>query len=154
MPYLVDGNNVMAQTAGWHRDKAAARRRLIHAIARFIAVQKVKVRVVFDGVPDDEFPEGLKFKSVHILYARLGSDADSRIKEIVRRSSYKRDLIVVSSDRDLASYVKSRGAKVISSGKFRALLEDAAKTGIPADKAGAQAIDVDEWLDYFNKPGE
>ncbi len=151
MPYLVDGNNVMAQTVGWHRDKATARRRLIHALARFLAVHKVKLKVVFDGVPDDEFPEGIKFKSVHILYARPGSDADSRIKDLVRKSSYKRDMIVVSSDRELASYAKNQGSKVISSGQFRAMLEEAAKTAIPADKAGVGSVDVDEWLDFFKK---
>jgi predicted RNA-binding protein with PIN domain len=152
MPYLVDGNNVMAQIVGWHRDKAAARRRLIYALTRFLAVHKVKLKVVFDGVPDDEFPEGLKFKSVHILYARPGSDADSRIKDIVRKSSYKRDLVVVSSDRDLTSYAKNQGAKVISSGQFRTMLEEAAKTAVPADKAGVGTVDVDEWLDFFKKP--
>jgi predicted RNA-binding protein with PIN domain len=151
MPYLVDGNNVMAQTVGWHRDKAVARRRLIHELARFLAVHRVKLKVIFDGVPDDEFPEGCKFKSVHILYARPGSDADSRIKDIVRKSSFKRDMIVVSSDRDLASHAKNQGAKVISSGQFRVMLEEAAKTAIPADKAGVGAVDVDEWLDFFNK---
>jgi predicted RNA-binding protein with PIN domain len=151
MPYLVDGNNVMAQIVGWHRDKAAARRRLIHSLTRFLAVHKVKLKVVFDGVPDDEFPEGCKFKSVHILYARPGSDADSRIKEIVRKSSYKRDMIVVSSDRALASYVRNQGAKVVSSGQFRAMLDETAKTAIPADKAGVASVDVDEWLDFFKK---
>ena len=38
MPYLVDGNNVMAQTVGWHRDRAAARKRLIRDLARFHAL--------------------------------------------------------------------------------------------------------------------
>ena len=69
MPYVVDGNNVMAQTVGWHRDRAGARRRLIYDLVRFIAVQRVKLNVVFDGAPDDEFPEGRIYKGVRILYA-------------------------------------------------------------------------------------
>src|SRR5919199_1223351 len=35
MSYLVDGNNVMAQRVGWHRDKPGARRRLLGELARF-----------------------------------------------------------------------------------------------------------------------
>ena len=55
MPYLIDGNNVMAQIVGWHRDKGLARRRLIHDLVRFVAVNRTKVTVVFDGAADADF---------------------------------------------------------------------------------------------------
>jgi hypothetical protein len=32
--YLVDGNNVMGQRVGWHRDKPAAAARLIEELGR------------------------------------------------------------------------------------------------------------------------
>jgi len=150
MPYVVDGNNVMAQSVGWHRDKAGARRRLIHDLVRFIAVRRVKLKVVFDGAPDEEFPEGLKYKGVHILYARPGSDADSRIMDLVGKSSHKRDLIVVSSDKALVSFANHQGARTISSGKFRRLLEDTAKAAGSMEKSGREeSVDVEEWLEFF-----
>lgn len=150
MPYLVDGNNVMALSPGWHRDKAAARRKLIHDLARFVAARKAKVRVVFDGVPDDEFPEGRKFRSVLISYARPGSDADSRIKELIRKSSYKRDLLVISSDRSLGSFAKSYGAKVISAGEFRKALEEiCAGEAVPLKTLPEGTVNVEEWMEFF-----
>ena len=150
MPYLVDGNNVMAQTVGWHRDRAGARRRLIHDLMRFVAVKRVKLRVVFDGAPDEEFPEGLIYKGVRITYARPGSDADSRIKELVSKASHKRDLIVVTSDRALGSFVKHQGARTMYSGQFRRLLEDSAKQAVAIEKSGqGAAVDVEEWLEFF-----
>ncbi len=153
MPYLVDGNNVMALTVGWHRDKAAARRRLIHDLAAFVAVHRTKVKVVFDGAPDVEFPDGCKFKSVHIRYAKSGSDADSRIKELVKKSSYKRDLILVSSDRALASHARAQIGKVISAGEFRKMLDEAARIAGVTDKSGReQQVNVNEWLEFFDKP--
>jgi predicted RNA-binding protein with PIN domain len=154
MPYIVDGNNVMAQTVGWHRDKAAARRLLIHDLVRFVTVKKVKLKVVFDGAPDEEFPEGRKFKGVHILYARPGSDADSRIKELVKKASYKRDLVAVTSDRALASFVQHQGARVMSSGEFRRLLEECLKQVGSMDKSGqGDRVDIEEWLEFFKQPG-
>ncbi len=154
MPYVVDGNNVMAQTVGWHSDKAGARRRLIHELARFVAVQRVKLTVVFDGAPDMEFPDGTKYKGVHILYARARSDADSRIKELVGKASYKRDLVAVSSDRELASFIQHQGARVISSGKFRGLLEECSKRANSMEKSGqGDRVDVEEWLEFFKKSG-
>jgi predicted RNA-binding protein with PIN domain len=150
MPYMVDGNNVMAQTVGWHRDKAGTRRRLIHDLVRFVASKRVKLKVVFDGAPDEEFPEGMKYKGVHILYARPGSDADSRIMELVDRASNKRDLVVVTSDRALALFVKHRGARTMRSGEFRRLLEDSPKPASPMEKSGnGNSVDVEEWLEFF-----
>jgi len=152
MPYIVDGNNVMAQTVGLHQDKAGARRRLIHDLVRFVAVQRIKLKVVFDGAPDEEFPEGRKYKGVHILYARPGSDADSRIMELVTKASHKRDLVIVTSDRALASFVKHQGARTMYSGEFRRLLEDSQKLATPMEKTShGDNVDVAEWLDFFKR---
>jgi predicted RNA-binding protein with PIN domain len=114
----------------------------------------VKLKVVFDGAPDEEFPEGRKYKGVHILYARPGSDADSRIMDLVNKASYKRDLIVVSSDRALSSYVKHQGARVVSSGQFRRLIEECLKQERAMEKSGqGDRVDVEEWLEYFKNSG-
>ncbi len=150
MPYLIDGNNVMAQIVGWRRDKSLARRRLIHDLVRFVAVNRVKVTVVFDGAADANFPDGRVFKGVRILYADPGSDADSRIKNIVNRSSHTRDLVVITSDRPLGSFVAHRGATVKSSGKFRHMLEESFAAQTEAEKRGdTGAVDVDEWMSFF-----
>ncbi len=150
MPYVVDGNNVMAQTVGWHRDRAAARRRLIHDLVRFVAIQRVRLKVVFDGAPDEEFSEGRKYKGVLVLYARPGSDADSRIMELVAKASHKRDLIVVTSDRALASSVKHLGARTMHAGEFRRLLEDSSELVRSAERSDhGKKVDVEEWLEFF-----
>ncbi|MDQ7783008.1 MAG: NYN domain-containing protein [Desulfomonilaceae bacterium] len=152
MPYLIDGNNVMAQTVGWHRDKVGARKGLIRDLARFVAAHRGRVQVVFDGVPDEEFPEGTKYRSVHILYARHGSDADSRIKEMIGKSSYKRDIIMVSSDRELVSFANRHGTRVMTSGRFRKMLEEAKTTSRSKSEADlGEHVNIEEWLEYFSE---
>jgi predicted RNA-binding protein with PIN domain len=142
--YLVDGNNVMAQRVGWHRDKPRARRALIDELARFAARASVSVAVVFDGAPEDDFPDGSAYRGVRLHYAARGSDADSRIKSFVEASRERRTLRVVTSDRALADYVRRCGVEVIRSGEFRRMMEDAgaqdaaageAKRGIESDAA-------------------
>jgi predicted RNA-binding protein with PIN domain len=147
MPYIVDGNNVMAVL---HRDKTLARRLLVGYLAKFVAATRVKLKVVFDGVADDEFPDGLKTRGVHILYARIGSDADTRIKELVSKSSYKRDITVVTSDKPLTSFVRHQGTRSITSFKFRKILEECEKAAQAAEKQSAGPIDVDDWMRYFS----
>jgi len=154
MSYLVDGNNVMGQRVGWHRDKAGARRRLLGELARFARSARVSVAVVFDGAPDDHFPDGSSFMGVGVYYAARGSDADARVKEMVEASRERRTLKVVTSDRALADYVRQCGAEVIRSGEFRRRLDEAVTAGGQEGSAapgreGVEASELDEWMSYF-----
>lgn len=151
MPYIVDGNNVMGQTPGWHRDRPRARRTLLEELARFTRVKKAHITVVFDGPPDPTAPEGSAFHGVQILYARHGSDADSRIEALVETSPDPRGLIVVTSDRRLSLAVRSRGARTVRSGEFR---KDVARALLPEraeDGENLEVDDVDGWLRYFGE---
>ncbi|HEX5706579.1 MAG TPA: NYN domain-containing protein [Pyrinomonadaceae bacterium] len=133
MSYLVDGNNVMGQRVGWHRDKAGARRRLLSELARLASGEGVRVEVVFDGAPDEHFPDGSYFMGVRVFYAARGSDADSKIKRMVDAARERRTLVVVTSDRELAAYVRASGVRVVRSGEFRHRLDAA----VGPQRAGA-----------------
>lgn len=149
MSYLIDGNNVMAQRVGWHKDKPGARRGLLDELARFIALKRVSVAVVFDGAPDKFFPDGASYKGVRLHYAARGSNADERIKTIVETARERRTLKVVTSDRALAEYVRRCGAQVVRSGEFRQQMTQAEADR--ADPPAKQEIHADEahWLRYF-----
>ena len=153
MSYLVDGNNVMGQRVGWHRDKTGARRRLLEELARFVRAGGVSVRVVFDGAPDDHFPDGASFMGVGVFYAERGSNADERIKRMVDASRERRTLIVVTSDRELAGYVRQSGAKVQRAGDFRRRLDrlDAVPGRPPGGEPDPRVsgADVNHWMRYF-----
>ncbi|HVG21424.1 MAG TPA: NYN domain-containing protein [Blastocatellia bacterium] len=150
MAYIVDGNNVMGQTPGWHRDKAKARRQLLEQLADFAGIKKARITVVFDGGPDPTAPEGSAFRGVKVLYADRGSDADTRIEHLVESSPDSRGITVVTSDRRLASSVRSSGATVIRSGEFRKQVEHALTSRSPADEGKPFEIhDVNAWLRYF-----
>jgi predicted RNA-binding protein with PIN domain len=152
MSYLVDGNNVMGQRAGWHRDKAGARRRLLSELAGFARGAGVKVEVVFDGAPEEFFPDGSYFMGVRVFYAERGSDADSRIKELVESSRERRTLKVVTSDRALADYVRRCGVEVIRSGEFRKRLDASAEARDSSAAKGERGVnesEMDEWMYYF-----
>ena len=150
MSYLVDGNNVMGQRVGWHRDKALARRRLLDELAQFAREAGARVGVVFDGEPEERFPDGATYRGVEVFYAARGSNADERIKEMVDRARERRTLIVVTSDRALADSVRASGARVVRSGEFRRMMEGPR----PAEEAGARKKEVrpddtTHWLRYF-----
>ena len=150
MSYLIDGNNVMGQRVGWHRDRVRARRELLAELARFAAAKKASVAVVFDGAPDEHFADGASYRGVQVFYAARGSDADERIKSLVEASRERRTLLVVTSDRALAEYVRRCGAQVVRSGEFRRRMEeaDAGSANVNADAPPIEETDA-HWMRYF-----
>jgi predicted RNA-binding protein with PIN domain len=156
MSYLVDGNNVMGQSVGWHRDKPRARRTLLDELANFAARKRASIAVVFDGAPEPHFPEGSSYRGIKLHYAERGSDADTRIKALVESARERKTLRVVTSDRALSDYVRRCGVQVVRSGEFRKIME-----GVNGEDATAregkrepQAGDTEHWLRYFGVDAE
>ena len=154
MSDLVDGNNVMGQRVGWHRDRVRARRELLDELARFAAARGARVAVVFDGAPDERFADGASYRGVvRVYYAERGSDADERIKAMVESSRERRTLLVVTSDRALADYVRRCGAQVVRAGEFRRRMDEAAAAAEAAARTDAGVPPVEEsterWMRYF-----
>jgi predicted RNA-binding protein with PIN domain len=150
MAYIVDGNNVMGQTPGWHRDKSKARLLLLKNVAGFARAKKTRVTVVFDGEPDRAAPEGSAVQGVKVLYAERGSDADTRIERLVETSADPRGLTIVTSDRRLAFVVRALGARVIRSGEFRKQIENTHESApMPEDGEQFEVGDVNAWMRYF-----
>ena len=147
MSYLVDGNNVMGQRVGWHRDRAGARRRLMMELSRLARGERLKIEVVFDGAPDEHFPDGSRFMGVGVFYAARGATADDRIKGMVDAARDRRTLVVVTSDRQLADYVRRSGVRVQRSGEFRRRLDAIDEQGTePREKGSSPRLSPDELL--------
>jgi predicted RNA-binding protein with PIN domain len=152
MPYLVDGNNVMGQTPGWHRDKPGARRRLLGELAAFAAATRARITVVFDGAPEADVPDGCVFKGVRVYYPPRGGDADSIIERLVVAARDRRGITVVTSDRQLALDCRSSGAQVMRSGDFRKTMaaSGAGKgSGDPGAHEQPSTGPLADWLEYF-----
>ncbi|HLL76938.1 MAG TPA: NYN domain-containing protein [Pyrinomonadaceae bacterium] len=150
MPYLVDGNNVMGQSVGWHRDRRRARLTLLDELAAFAERKGASVSVVFDGAPDDFVGDNSLYRGVRVQYAARGSDADARIRSIVEASRERRTLLVVTSDRALADSVRARGARVVRSGEFRRMMDEpAGEDAAGARKKEVRPDDTAHWLRYF-----
>jgi predicted RNA-binding protein with PIN domain len=146
MSYLVDGNNVMGQRVGWHRDKAGARRRLLGELVRFARGERARVAVVFDGAPDEHFPDGSDFMGVTVFYAERGASADERIKQMVDAERERRTLVVVTSDKGLGDYVRRTGVRVVRAGEFRRRLDSMEEAQGAGGEGERPALSHDELL--------
>ena len=147
--YLIDGNNVIGQRVGWHRDKEGSRRRLMQDLARLARVKKLRLAVVFDGAPDPQFPDESSYRGVKVFFARPGSDADTRIIEMAEAERNKKNLVVVTSDGKLASRVRVCGVRVMRSGEFRRMLDETAAATPDTEGQNVKEDEMGEWMRYF-----
>jgi predicted RNA-binding protein with PIN domain len=120
---IVDGNNVMGQRVGWHRDKSAAQQRLIDEVERLARLRGEPHILVFDAKPESKIRQKQIRPLLTIQYAKTGSSADELILELAYRHIGHSDVSVVTSDRALTRQVQVLGVKVKRSGAFRHMLE-------------------------------
>ncbi len=114
---IVDGYNVLrsnGRTASLRgSDFQAERERFIENLGRYRGQRRDKVTVVFDGFnADTDFPAVKRQGGVEVIYSRRGQTADEVIKQMVEQDPNPRDIMVVSSDREISDFVKSLGASV------------------------------------------
>jgi predicted RNA-binding protein with PIN domain len=128
---VVDGMNVIgSRPDGWWRDRDGAARRLLHSL-QATRPDAASMTLVLEGRPLADLPEG-DHDGVRIAYARRsGRNAgDDRVVELVAEIAADHDdhdgplgVRVVTSDRDLATRVRSLGAIVTGAGAFLTELE-------------------------------
>lgn len=151
MPYLVDGNNLLGS---WGRGGGSGDRRLevVRRVADFCRARRARAILVFDGAffrPDVEAPE---LGRVSLRFPPPGGDADGVIRGLVARARNPGELIVVSSDKALYSWCRTRGAAVLRAHEWNRL-ERRARSGGGGEAEGAEKPeredDVEGWLKIF-----
>ncbi len=102
----------------------AEREKLIRLLSVYRKIKSHDIILVFDGWKSGSHKEEtLKTGGITVIYSRLGETADYVIKRIISRD--KREWIVITSDRDIASFAWANGSIAVPSDRFRAVLEEA-----------------------------
>lgn len=114
---IVDGYNVLRSSGRTAPLKGnnlqAERERFIEGLGCYRGQRRDKITVVFDGFRAGmDSPTVKKRGGVEVIYSRRGQTADEIIKQMVEQTPNPRDIMVVSSDREISSFVKSLGASV------------------------------------------
>jgi len=150
VPYLIDGNNLLGSWGG-PRDGDDRRHEVIRRVAAFCRGRSAKATVVFDGHPLRADLAAQDLGPVSIRVPEPGNDADSVIRDLVERAARPAELIVVTSDKALYSYVKTLGAAVLRAHEWNAAERQA--LGRQAAASGGEKPeredDVEGWLRRF-----
>lgn len=157
MPYVIDGNNLMGSwgTPG----KAGGKDRrgdVVRRIAAFCRARGARAVLVFDGAPIREGLDEQTLGPLRLRFPGRGRDADTVIREIVDRAPRAGELTVVTSDKALYSYARTRGASVLRTHEWNALAGQPVtpRPGQPSGSEGEKPEredDVEFWLGVFGR---
>jgi predicted RNA-binding protein with PIN domain len=125
MHIIIDGYNMIRQSDALRRYERisleAGRDALARSVSHYRKQRGHKVTVVFDGWQGGPAEEGRdRLSGIDIIYSRKGEKADEVIKRMVQERS--EEVVVVTSDRDIADFVSRRGGTAISSQDFDELM--------------------------------
>jgi uncharacterized protein YaiI (UPF0178 family) len=119
---VVDAMNVIgSRPDGWWRDRAGAIERLVGQVDRWAEGVEERVTVMLEHEPR----RALAAERVEVAWASSGG-ADAADREILARLPgwlAEDEVLVVTSDRDLATKARAAGAEVTSSRPFRTELD-------------------------------
>lgn len=133
MHIIIDGYNLIRQSDSLRRYERFSLEEGRKALIRFTAGYRKhrghKMTVVFDGWENGPAGEERdRQEGIDIIYSRRGEKADDVIKRLVEKIG--EEIVVVTSDRDIADFVGRRGGTSISSREFEELTRRL-KTGLP-----------------------
>ena len=151
MPYLIDGNNLLGSWGG-PRDGDDGRAAVVRRVAAFCRARNVKATLVFDGHPLRPDMAAQELGLVSLRVPPKGEDADSVIRELVERAPRPAELIVVTSDKALYSYVKTLGASVLRAHEWNSQERHAlsrARDATSVSEKPDREDDVEGWLKKF-----
>lgn len=157
MPYLIDGNNFIGFLAQSELKNPQSRYSLIGKLLAFQRIKKTKIFLVFDGPPDPavvdkEFPP----RRFAVFYPPYGQTADTVIRDIISRQTDRRQFFVVSSDREIKTYARKKGAKSLENKKFHKQLKETLKEfkKLRAEEkhvSPPSPLEVNLWTEIFNQ---
>ncbi|MDD5435647.1 MAG: NYN domain-containing protein [Nitrospira sp.] len=114
---LIDGYNLMAKMDGLGTNLEANRERFIQRLSQFREQRYHNIIVVFDGERGGWITESHeRTMGINIVFSRLGEKADDVIKKMVKE--HEVEYIVITSDKEVASFAESSGHTAIPSENF------------------------------------
>jgi predicted RNA-binding protein with PIN domain len=125
MPYIIDGNNLIGCSPEFSLSDPEARGKMIAIIKKFQESKNTKITVVFDGEPQGSELRNPINSKLTVIYPRYGLSADDEIKKILENYQNLKETVLVTTDRELKSFAKEKGAKTINSIEFYFTLKKA-----------------------------
>jgi len=152
---IIDGHNLLHSIVKISDDTSSIDDlQLCWIISRYLKAIRKKGEIIFDGTgPRDKTPFD-NIANLEVLFAGLGTDADTLIENKIKANTAPKRLSIVSSDRRLRDAARTRKATAIKSEVFWDNLQKQLRRKKPvkepdAKRSGLTESETQQWLDIF-----
>jgi len=157
MHIIIDGYNLIRQSDSLRRFERLGlekgREELIKRLAPYRKLKGHRITVVFDGWIGGPLREERQQEAgIRIIYSRRGEKADEVIKRIARKRSGE-ELVVVTSDREIAQAVERSGGVAIASPEFETRMILEGQMALLGEKGVSPEEEDDEEIRRGGKKG-
>ena len=155
MAYLIDGSNFIGFLSPSDLKNPKIKYSLVSRLFTFQQSKKTRVLLVFDGTADlNLLGKRFQQKSFSVIFPPPDQNADRVIKEIISKQTDLRQFFVVSSDREIQYFARSKGAKSMSCKEFnlelKTTLKEHKKTQELEKKfTPPSPLEISQWLKIF-----
>lgn len=161
--FLIDGYNFLwAWSRGKMRPGPGNSERARAALVAFVAARIVppdSATVVFDATLDafaKSQPDTFDSKGVHVRFSVGYPNADELIRELCRKHSFPKQLVVVSNDLEVQKHARRRKAQTMSCADFERLLLSAralrgSNIGAAEKPVEPDPADSQFWSELFSR---
>ncbi|HUV64335.1 MAG TPA: NYN domain-containing protein [Sedimentisphaerales bacterium] len=153
--FIIDGHNLLHAICKIEENaRALSEPALCGVLGTYLRLTGETAAIVFDGTgpPDKGGFEGMS--NLEVLFAGLGTDADTIIEDKIKASTAPKGLTIVSSDRRLQQAAHARRAMAIKSEVFwTELQKQLSRKRRPrepsAKRQGLSQSETEQWLKVF-----
>jgi predicted RNA-binding protein with PIN domain len=125
------------------KDRHASREKLVYMLDRYFIKKKVNVTLHLDGHPANK----INSSKMKIVYSE-NQTADEKIKKQISQSKSPRNIMVVTSDSNLAQFAKVCSSTVVSSEQFSSEMSKT-NSGLDEESIIKQIDNVAEFKKLF-----
>lgn len=151
MHYIIDGHNLIPHVRGLSLSDMDDESGLLCRLEGFRKQQRAKIDVFFDQAAIGHAGKS-RYGMLQVHSVARTSTADQAIVSLVRKmGKAARQVIVVTSDRQVQANARACAAQVMGSEEFAQLLLEAQMTAQPTneDEPQPKNPEVDYWLEQF-----
>lgn len=118
MPYIIDGNNLIGASPEMSLEDSEAKEKLTEILNKYQMTRNNNIILIFDGPSETSGSKKELNNKFTVIYCPEAKSASEKIKSQLTNYNNFKDVVLITSDKELKKFGKNKGAKVINAIEF------------------------------------
>ena len=154
MPFIIDGYNLLRSVQGYEEYASYDEEMLCRVLSEYLKRVRNQGQIIFDGIgpPDKSGLGGIE--NLEVYFSGEDLEADDVIEDKIISSSAPKNLIIITSDREIRIAASHRKCTSVPSDIFWLSLTEQLEKKLPIrepkeKREGITEKETEDWMDEF-----